>query len=559
MTARESGAFGFILLAGVVVRSIHPLQHGALGQSDAYTHLTMIRQVLAWGFVGNESYPPGFAWIMSLPVTVFGVDPYYLARFGGAFFGSALVLAVYALVRTGSGSGVAALCGAALVAWFPGLMLLIKTGVGAFANQVGFVVLPLVFLGYLLVRVWETRRQGALWMAAGFLGVALAVPMLLLHICGVLLLLLLLDGPMTRGALWRRGLMILLLLGVAAGLLTIHLGHLTPWQRAAAAISLTSADPMLNVLPVQPGDMTSWSTLCTLVRDFFTVKRWGLHAPWLDAALIGLLSLFLGVLVWGRRRRKPLALLLGCWGGLAVVQVATGWLQFTAYQREGWSLLIAIGVLGGVIADQRWLWRTGLRPLLAGALILSGVWTFIHPPAHALLNSSAEEELIRAIRLLRNFPQWAPPDEAATSALQGLLEQHLDPRQPLTVCSRSLVQGDVFRAVAGPNPRLCFPRIVPQHPLAEFMASGEQFLGLLDEPEDLSLHDFGLFGRVSPALRKDFIEQQRRRYAINDEMGAYIDGLPRDVWCVAEHVVSSRLRVIVIRRVAPVARPTTDK
>ena len=547
----ESAILGIILVAGLGVRSVHPLQHFALGQSDAYTHLTMIRQVLAWGFISNESYPPGFTWIMSLPVITFGWDPYYLARFGGAFFGSALVLSVYALLRIGSGSAVSALLGSALVAWFPGLMLLIKTGVGTFANQIGLVVLPLVMLGYLLARVPETRGCGALWLMFGFMSLALAVPMLLLHACGVLLLVLLVDGPWTRAGLWRRGKLILLLLTVAVSLLVIHCTYMNTRQISVTAISMTSADQTLGSERGQPQSMTLFFTLDMLARDFFGIKRWGLHVPLFDAALLGMVALFLCVLVWGIRRQRPLAHLLGCWGGLACVQVATGWLQFTSYQREGWSLLIAVGVLGGAIAGELWSWRTGLRPLLMAGLAVSAVWTFIHPPAHPLLNSSAEEELIRTIRLLRNFPQWTTPSDLTMSALRDFLAQQLDPRQPVAVCSRSLIQPDVFRSVAGPNPRLVFCRVVGNHPIAQYLAQGGQFLVVLDKPEDLAHHDFGVFGSVSPGLRKNFIEQQQRRYVTNREMEDYVAGLSRDDWFVAKHTISPRLQVITLRRIAP--------
>jgi len=559
LPARESLLLGAILLAAVIVRSIHPWQHAALGQSDAYTHLTMFRQILAWGFLDNGNYPSGFAWTITLPSTTFGLDPYDLARFGGAFFGAVMVLAVYALVRAGGGAGVTALCGAALVAWFPGLMLLLKTGVGAVANHIGIALLPAVLVGYVLVRAPGSRNRGALWLAIGFACVALTVPMMLLHVCGVLALVVLLDGPWTRAAVWRRGAPILLLLAAAAGLLAIYAAHMSAWQRSQTIIMLTSADAMPGSASVQPQGMTLPFAMSMLLRDFFSIKRWGLHEPLFDAALLGLFVSFLTALVLGLLRRRPLVLLLGCWGGLASVQVATGWLQFTAYQREGWSLLIAVGTLGGVLAGELWARFARLRLLLVAGLALSGVWTFVHPPAHPLLNSSAEDELVRAIRLLRNFPQLGTPGDAAERALRDFLAPRLDPRQPLDVCSRSLIQLDVFQSVAGPNPRLVFDRVVWNHPLSAFMKSGGQFLVILDAPEDLSRHDFGIFGNVSPALRQNFVEQQQRRYATNREMEAYVAGLSREAWRVAEHAVTPRLRVMVVRSVVPPNRAAGDR
>ncbi|MEI6168061.1 MAG: hypothetical protein WCS52_12795 [bacterium] len=550
----ESGLLAAILLIGILVRSLHPLQHWALGQSDAYTHLTMVREVLAWGYIGNSSYPAGFAWIMSLPALAFHWDPYYLARFGGPFFGSAMVLAVYALLRLGSKSGVAALCGAACVAWFPGLMLLIKTGVGTFANQIGFIVLPLLWLGYLLARVPETRSRGILWLVAGFTGLALTVPMMLLHVYGVLLLLLLIDGAGTRQSVWQRGRLILLLMTVGLGLLAFHMTHMTPWQRAMTAIHLTGANQTTGPLNANPESMTTLLTLEMLGRDFLAIKRVGLHSALLDSTLIGLIALWLCALVWGVRRKQPLTLLLGCWGGLACVQVATGWLQFTAYQREGWSLLIAVGAMGGTIAGALWDWRTGLRPLLLSGLVASGAWTLSHPPGHPLLNSSAEDELVRTIRLLRSFPHRDPSPDTTSLAAHQFLAQHLDPHQKLGICSRSLIQSDVYRAITGFNPRLTFYRIVEYNPLPKYMALGNQFLIVLDKPEDLVGMDFGVFGTISPALKENYVEQQRRRYATNLLIETTVAGLPRDLWDVHELAVSPRLRIIVASRVTPLAK-----
>lgn len=552
----EQRWLGAILLGGAIVRTLHPLQHWALGQSDAYTHLTMLREVLAWGYIGNNSYPAGFAWIMSLPATTFHWDPYYLARFGGAFFGGAMVLAVYALLRSGNKSGVAALCGAALVAWFPGLMLLIKTGVGTFANQIGFIVLPLLWLGYLLARAPETRGRGICWLLVGLAGLALTVPMLLLHVYGVLMLLLLMDGTWTRQAVWQRSRLILLLMTVGLGLLAIHLTQMTSLQRALTTISLTGANQTIGPMSAHPGSMSTLQTLGMLARDFFAIKRLGLQAPLFNGALTGLLLLWVYLLVLGIRHKQPLSLLLGCWGGLACIQVATGWLQFTAYQREGWSLLIAVGVVGGTIAGTLGSWRAGvLRPLLLSGLVASGAWTVVHPPGHPLLNSSAEDELVRTIRLLRYFPEWESTPEADSVAAHQFIVQHLDPHQKVGICSRSLIQSDVYRAITGFNPRLAFYRIVSYNPITKYLPRENQFLVVLDTPEDLAGIDFGVFGSISPALMQNYIDQQRRRYETNHDIEAAVAGLPRDTWDVNELSVSPRLRIISLRRIIPPASP----
>ncbi|MGB5686712.1 MAG: hypothetical protein WBM35_12920, partial [Candidatus Electrothrix sp.] len=87
-----------ILIAAFAVRSLHPLQTAALGQSDAYTHLHYLRYLTEHARIFNVVYPTGYHWILALPVLVFGLDPYVIARFAGAFFGTALVLAIYVLL-----------------------------------------------------------------------------------------------------------------------------------------------------------------------------------------------------------------------------------------------------------------------------------------------------------------------------------------------------------------------------------------------------------------------------------------------------------------------------
>ena len=76
-----------ILTAAFIVRMLHPLQVAYLGQSDAYTHLNYLHNIVDSGYLINPVYPPGYHWILALPSLVFSIDPYLVARYGGAFFG----------------------------------------------------------------------------------------------------------------------------------------------------------------------------------------------------------------------------------------------------------------------------------------------------------------------------------------------------------------------------------------------------------------------------------------------------------------------------------------
>lgn len=74
-----------ILIIAFAVRSLHPLQSAALGQSDAYTHLHYLRHLAEHARIFNIVYPAGYHWLLALPVLVFGLDPYIVVRFAGAF------------------------------------------------------------------------------------------------------------------------------------------------------------------------------------------------------------------------------------------------------------------------------------------------------------------------------------------------------------------------------------------------------------------------------------------------------------------------------------------
>ena len=133
------------LVVGFIIRIIHPLDVAYLGQSDAYTHLNYIRNIIDFGLLSNPVYPSGYHWIMAIPSLIFSIDPYQTARFGGAFWGISMVLGIYVLMEK-CVSRRAALFASFCAAAFPGMNLLMKTGVGVFANQFGLMLLPAIFV-----------------------------------------------------------------------------------------------------------------------------------------------------------------------------------------------------------------------------------------------------------------------------------------------------------------------------------------------------------------------------------------------------------------------------
>lgn len=88
-----------ILIAAITLRSLDALAHASLGQSDAYTHLQFLRDVCQYGQLRNIIYPPGYSWVLALPVMTFNLDAYLVARYVGPFFAILLVTTLYLLGR----------------------------------------------------------------------------------------------------------------------------------------------------------------------------------------------------------------------------------------------------------------------------------------------------------------------------------------------------------------------------------------------------------------------------------------------------------------------------
>ena len=449
MTGRETILLCFILGAAVVLRMLHPLQHWALGQSDAYSHLQFIQNVVAGGFIKNRMYPPGHAWIMALPAMLFNLDPYLMARYGGAFFGALLTLAVYVLLKCSGSSQASSLMGAYLAGLFPALNLLHKTAVGVFANQLGLALIPAVFYFYLQWRQGDFRRGSmAMGLTLSLALCAAATPMLLLHLFIILgaerMIALVLD----KGGAWRGIVRLGLAIMPALAILVIHVAQAgqSSTQDTLAVLaqnpvpSSNTADAAPAMIERQKSGLPSG--LAAAMTDYFSIKRYGYHQPVFDVPHGILLIGFAGCLILGAVKRMPFLVILGLWGGLTALQSFTGILQFSKYQREGWSLLIAVTVMGGLaggifyemVKAHRWL-RTGF----ISGLSVCGVWAFFNPPAHVLFSTAAEDDLVRWIKIIsaRIAPSsmW-PSFRAADSSVPDGLRTNLPPGNTVMMVRR---------------------------------------------------------------------------------------------------------------------------
>ena len=530
------------VMVGMAIRLIHPLQAWALGQSDAYSHLAMFRDLAAHGSLGNVAYPPGYAWVMVLPAALLNVDPYFVARFGGAFFGAALLFAVVAWLREGCGDRRAALAGAFLVAGFPGLVLLQKTGVGAFANQAGLFFLPMIFLGFQLAVFPRRRTFGVVLLAISILGLLATVPMMLMHVGLVLFLFWLCMGrkecavamPWMRRLAWAGVAMIIV------GLMWVV--KVDSHRLAVTAVMLTTADETVAA-HVQPGALDGWSALGLLMRDFFSIKQWGYGNGLIQSVFVVLCGLFVALVIAGVKKRKAGWGMVGVWGGLATVQTATGFLQFTAYQREGWSLLLALGCLGGLVTSWMWTAWPRLRSVIVlGMALLAGI-SLWRPPVHTLTTSTAEETLVRMARMLKTYPDLSPNEDIAVEAIRRFILANADGDRTVAIMNRPYLQERMLSAVCGDNGSLRFSDRDIWRTYAEWMSSFSQVLVLLDNPSERNPARSGTTGDA-----QNFAQKERRSYEVNSVFEAHIQQLPTNEWRTVRCEITPQLHVYMVSR-----------
>jgi len=257
-----------VLVLAWVVRMIHPLQTWALGQSDAYSHLGFLRDVLERGQVGNGDYPPAYSWVMAFPACLMHGHPYWMSRFGGAFFGMGMTLGVYVFLSQlkNRATGISA---AALLAGCPVFWMLQKTGVGSFANQMGLLLIPAVLWAY------ASGRRG--WLVLTLAALALSVPMMLLHLLILLTLLILSER--------ENGIRLVLL----ATMLLVFMLALGLAMRIPADRGMVVASMLTGQYGLADEANVHWGrVLQTLALDFFSFKRMGFDSWLLNAGVLGM-------------------------------------------------------------------------------------------------------------------------------------------------------------------------------------------------------------------------------------------------------------------------------
>jgi len=568
-----------ILLAAISLRSLDALNHASLGQSDAYTHLQFLRDVLQYGQIRNIVYPPGYSWTLALPVMTFNLDAYLVARYVGPFFGGLLVASLYLLGRRHNQA--TGLYTAFLAAVCPIFYPLIKTGMGAFANQMGLFLLPLALLFYLM----EARFLFTIIL----LGLTVTVPLFVFSLalivalgqllsCRVVKLSKSADSAPPSAAQqpnnsntmlpkpqrwWRKNLLLLIPFLLAFAVAGYH--FLTPGQEHVKTTATlvtgipTPSKKLLAPTAPRPPFLTKikFNPAGKLTLDLLTVKRLGLGSLMMNAAGLILAGLFTVILVNGFQNKSDILKLTGGLGLLTTLQVTTGFLEFSLYQRSGWVLMEVMALAGGILLA----WFQRIHPLrklihfsiglgLSASLLLA----FWIPPAHRCITSGAENELATVLRELsvarietlhipgpHSFEKPAPHPLIARAAKAPNLA--LFTRQ-YTLFNGN--QGNMSEALPDPTTHILQ---IPVELNSQLTPPFNHFLCLVDRSSGLP--DMGLLDLISPDLTHSLTGYQSKLYQPNKVILAFLASLPTEVWQITREERGQNLSVYLIEHRQP--------
>jgi hypothetical protein len=319
------------------------------------------------------------------------------------------------------------------------------------------------------------------------------------------------------------------------------------------------AEKKIATLELKPeirkaADIISLSPYLDLLSDYLSIKRKGFGNIQLNLVAGALAALFCILLFLGLVREGPAYVLLGLWGVLTCIQATTGFLQFTAYQREGWSLLIATCCLSGIIASRIYRYIEHISLLRLAVFIVmaaSFIWSAVYPPFHFPLWSGAENELVKTIRYIGKKP-WLSLGECEAHKngticdIPPLLKDDLE----VVLVTRRFVgwgnQGEIALNVMPPDAAL--PVLIFDSKMKDnIFQSGRQYVALIDEQNRLSASQVtGAFAMVTPFMVEATLNNRERMFMLNEDIVRQVNELDDSTWDVTRVPVSEVLSAYVI-------------
>jgi hypothetical protein len=256
---------------------------------------------------------------------------------------------------------------------------------------------------------------------------------------------------------------------------------------------------------------------------------------------------------------------LGFWGVIASLQTMTGFLQFSGYQREGWSLMIAAACLSGIIGGTIYSWGKRwviFKAAVVIAVLLSISGSFIYPPVHELRASCAEDEIIQVARdISYRYTEnryWSIADKPIAND-PGYLSA-FSPRLPLTIMTRTMTgwhyynqgelvptdQGELVPTVIHPSKKMQVMTISFDAAGKNFFEKNRQYLVLIDKKTEGCNRNKAFFSMIDPMRVKGYIDDREPYYKINESIGSSLNTLNPDKWQIMKSVISPNLTVIAV-------------
>lgn len=243
---------------------------------------------------------------------------------------------------------------------------------------------------------------------------------------------------------------------------------------------------------------------------------------------------------------------LGFWGVIASLQTMTGFLQFSGYQREGWSLMIAAACLSGIIGGTIYCWGKRwviFKAAVVIAVLLSISGSFIYPPVHELRASCAEDEIIQVARdISYRYTEnryWSIADKPIENDPRYL--SAFSSRLPLTIMTRKMTgwhdsnQGELVPTVIHPSKKMRVMTISSEVGGKNFFENNRQYLVLMDKKTEGCTRNKVFFSMIDPRQVKSYIDGRESYYKINESIGSYLNTLNPDNWQIVKSVISQDL------------------